>query len=430
MQHQELNLTDPGVFEHAVEQRIDGAAKSVSVFIVDMSDVNKLFARAGRAASAMFLQSVAKMLHRVCRDGDVVCRIGECTFGIILENVDTAVMQQLAAEKIIRLYEAAVREMDVSYKLRIGIGIAGYPQYASSGADLVHKARMALESAASNGDPYHVYSPDSHETLSLRWSVQDDLAKAIEQGDFELVFQPKISVATGRPVGAEALLRWSHPVHGAVPPTVFVPLACDLGMIDKLTMLVLTTAVEHATQWPDFGLRPSVAVNFEAQMLESPEFVDVVRSSLSIWGDEKVDLIVEITESDLLVDSKSNFQRLNQLRSMGIGVSVDDFGTGYSSLSYFRDIPATELKIDQSFVRNVQDCDRNLNLVETIISIAHRFGMTVVAEGVETEAEFELLKRLNCDLVQGFFFCEPVKQAEFCAWLAKAGAGKEPESRA
>ena len=428
MQPQELNLTDESVFEREIQHRISGSAESVSVLIVDMSDINKLFARVGRAASTMFLGSVAKMLLRVCREGDQVCRIGDCTFGVILEGVDTAVLQQLAAEKVIRLYEGAISEMDVSYKPRIGIGIAGYPETANNAADLIHNARVALESAVSNGDPYHVYSPDSHATMSLRWLIQEDLAKAIEKGDFDLAYLPIISVASGRPKGAEALLRWSHPNHGDVPPAVLVPLACDLGMIDKLSHAVLTTALGHASTWPDVGERLSVSVNFEAQMLESSGFVDVVASSLSIWGDEKVDLVVEITESALVADSKSNFERLSHLRALGIGVSVDDFGTGYSSLSYFKDIPATELKIDQSFVSNMHDCERNRNLVETIISIAHRFGMTVVAEGVETVEELDSLRSLECDFVQGFHFSEPLKHAEFCQWLLRHKIGKDRES--
>jgi len=429
MQPQELNLTDARVFEHEVEQRLAGTATAVSVLIVDMGDVNRLLARAGPVVSATFLQSFAKLLLGVCRDGDIVCRIGDCTFGIVLQNVAESVMQQLAAEKIIRMYEAAVRDMGISScKLRVGIGIAGYPDSADDAADLIRNARMALESATTKGDPYHVYSPSSHETISMRWSLQDDLVKAIEQGDFEVVYQPKISVTTGRPVGAEALLRWSHPAHGAVPPSVFLTLACELGMIDQLTSLVLTTAIGHAGQWPDIGSKPSLAVNFEGRMLESPEFVNVIRKSLSLWGDAKVDLIVEITESALVVDSKSNFQQLHELRAMGIGVSIDDFGAGYSSLSFFRDIPATELKIDPSFVRNAQNCERNRNLIETIISMAHRFGMAVVAEGVETEAELDLLRRLNCDLVQGFHISEPLTNPELCEWLGQDFSAGQPAS--
>jgi EAL domain-containing protein (putative c-di-GMP-specific phosphodiesterase class I) len=348
-----------------------------------------------------------------------VSRIGDCTFGVVLDKVSSPVLQQLAAEKIIRLYEAATREMDASYTLGISIGVAGYPDSAESGAELVHNARVALESACSKGDPYQVYSPESHAALATKWALQDDLAEAIENSAFELVYQPKISIATGRPLGGEALLRWNHKEQGAVPPSIFVPVACDIGMIDQLTDFVLMTALRQASEWPDIGGRHTVSVNLDAQMLENPDIVDVIASKLSIWGDEAVNLILEITERALVVDSKSNFERLNQLRSLGIGISIDDFGTGYSSLSYFKDIPADELKVDRSFISNMHNCDRNRNLVETIISLAHGVGLTVVAEGVESAEELEVLERMKCDAMQGFHCSEPLLHEKFCQWLGQ-----------
>jgi diguanylate cyclase (GGDEF)-like protein len=401
MQNQELNLTSASAFEDAVQQRIANTEKSLSVYVVDMSDINKLFARSGQAASTMFLNSIAKMLLRVCREGDTVSRIGDCTFGIILDNVGSPVLQQLAAEKIIRLYKSAVSEMDASYATGISIGIAAYPDSGDSAEDLLHNARIALESASSKGDPYQIYSPESHAVLATKWALQDDLAAAIEDGAFELVYQPKLSISTGRPLGAEALLRWTHKEQGAVPPSVFVPIACDLGMIDKLTNFVLMTALRDTSEWPDIGERCIVSVNLDAQMLEYPDIADVIANNLSIWGNGDVELIVEITEQALVVDSKSNFERLNQLRSLGIGISIDDFGTGYSSLSYFKNIPADELKVDRSFISNMHNCERNRNLVATIISLAHRFGLTVVAEGVESAEELQVLKEMKCDAMQG-----------------------------
>ncbi len=430
MQHQELNLTEAGVFEQELQQRIVGTTGSLSVFIVDMSGINKLFARSAKEASATFLRSVAKLLVRVCRDGDKVCRIGESTFGIVLDGVDSPVLQQLAAEKIIRLYEAAIGEMDVSFKARISIGIATYPDHANDAYELIHNAKMALEAAESRGDPYLIYSPDSLATMSMKWTLQDDLATAIESRAFALVYQPKISIATGRPVGAEALVRWTHKDHGIIPPSVFVPLACDIGMINELTSFVLVTALRHASEWPDIGERCSVSVNLEAETVEDAEIDDVIASSLSIWGSSSIDLILEITETALLADSKSNFQCLNKLRSMGIGISVDDFGTGYSSLSYFKNIPATELKIDTSFITNMRDCTRTRSLVETIIELAHRFGLTVVAEGVECAEEFKMLADMECDAIQGFYFSEPLPHAEFCRWLSDYDSDSESTSSA
>jgi EAL domain-containing protein (putative c-di-GMP-specific phosphodiesterase class I)/GGDEF domain-containing protein len=428
MQNQELNLTSADVFEQAVQQRIANAKESLSVFVVDMSDINRLFARSGQSVSTMFLSSIAKMLLRMCREGDTVSRIGDCTFGIVLDNVGSPVLQQLAAEKIVRVYKSVVSEMDASYEPGISIGIAAYPGSADSAVELLHNARIALESACSKGDPYQVSSPETHAVLATKWALQDDFAEAIENGALELVYQPKISISTGRPLGAEALLRWTHKEQGAVPPSVFVPIACDIGMIDKLTNFVLTTALRDTSEWPDIGERCSVSVNLEAQMLEYPDIADVIANNIAIWGNENVDLILEITELALVADSKSDFERLNQLRSLGIGISIDDFGTGYSSLSYFKDIPADELKVDRSFISNVQNCDRNRNLVATIISLAHRFGLTVVAEGVESAEELQVLEEMKCDAMQGFHYSEPLPHDELCRWLEQfSEATRQPD---
>ena len=419
MQHQQINLTDADVFEQEIQLKIDDTNGSLSVFIIDMSGISKLFTRSGSSASASFLRSIAQLLVRVCREGDKVYRIGDCTFGIAFDGIDSVVMQQLAAEKIIRLYNTAVSELEASFKGGISIGIAAYPEHASNAVDLIHSARMAAEAATNSGDPYLVYSPETLSTMSLKWTIQDDLVAAIKSGALNLVYQPKFSVASGRPIGAEALVRWEHKDHGSVPPSVFVPLACDIGMIDELTSFVLMTALNNASDWPDIGQNCSVAVNLDAQLLRKPELYDLISNSLSIWGADGVALIVEITESALVVDSKSNFDCLNRLRSAGIGVAIDDFGTGFSSLSYFKDIPATELKIDQSFISNMHTCDRNRKLVETIIALAHRFDMTVVAEGVERAEEFELLAKLGCDVVQGFYIAEPLAHDDFCELMAR-----------
>jgi len=430
MQHQELNLTEAGVFEREVQLRIADTTESLSVLIVDMSGIGKLFARSGREASTTFLRSVAKLLVRVCKDDDKVCRIGDCTFGVVLGSVDSPILLQLAAEKIIRLYEATISEMDVPFKAGVCIGIATYPEHADNAGELIHNAGMALETASAAGDPYFFYSPDTDSTTSMKWALQDDLATAIENKAFELVYQPKISIATGRPLGAEALLRWNHEDHGPVPPPVFVALACEIGMINELTGFVLMTALGDASEWPDIGERCSISVNIDAQMLENAKIDDVIANSLSIWGDNSVDLTIEITEAALVADSKSDFERLNKIRSMGIGVSVDDFGTGYSSLSHFKNLPATELKVDRSFINDVHNCSKNRSLVEAIIALAHGFGLTVIAEGVECAEELETLASMECDAAQGFYFSEPMPHAEFCQWLSDYDSDSESRSSA
>lgn len=422
MQLQELNITDPGVFENEAQRRIDEGCDSLSAFIVDMSGVSRLFARSGREANVAFLSTTAKLLARVCRDGDTVCRIGDSTFGVLFHDMESRVFQQLAAEKIVRLYDSALREMNVSYQSSVRIGVASYPEHAGNAERLIHSASLALEAAEAKSEPYLIYSAQTVETMTMKWNLQDDLAEAISTQALEIFYQPQVETATGQVIGCEALLRWRNGEHGEIPPSVFVPLACELGLIDELTKFALTTALRNAAEWPDTGRKLTVSINLEPQTLMVSDIDQSIADSLSIFGTDTVGLTLEITESALVADSKSNFESLNRLRSLGVGISVDDFGTGYSSLSYFTNIPATELKIDKSFISTMCESRRTQHLVETIIGLAHRFDLKVVAEGVETEQQFALLKQLHCDVVQGYSVSKPLSHASFCRWLSERAA--------
>lgn len=422
MQLQELNITDPAVFEKEAQRRIDEGCDSLSAFIVDMRGVSRLFARSGRETNAAFLSTIAKLLARVCREGDTVCRIGDSTFGVLFADMESRVFQQLAAEKIVRLYDSALREMNVSYQSSVCIGVASYPEHAGNAEKLIHSASLALEAAEAKSEPYLIYSAQTVETMTMKWNLQDDLAEAISAQALEIFYQPQVEASTGHVVGCEALLRWRNGEYGEVPPSVFVPLACELGLIDALTKSALTTALRHAAEWPDVGQKLTVSINLEPQTLMVSDIDQSIADSLSIFGSDAVGLTLEITESALVADSKSNFESLNKLRSLGVGISIDDFGTGFSSLSYFTNIPATELKIDKSFISTMCNSKRAKHLVETIIGIAHRFDLKVVAEGVESDAELELLKQMHCDVVQGYRISKPLSHEKFCHWLSERQA--------
>jgi diguanylate cyclase (GGDEF)-like protein len=417
MQTQLLNQTDAPVFAQEVQRMMAEPDASLSVLIINMNDISQILDRSGQEAGASFLRGVAKLLVRVCRENDKVFRIGDSTFAIVLSGVTSSVHQTLAAEKIVRLHDAAIREMDAPFQAAIFIGIASYPGDSNDVDDLIHKAKIAVEAARSNNEPYFIYSSESVKTMSAKWGMQEELGAAIDNKALELHYQPRISASTGRAVGAEALLRWTNLKGELVSPEVFIPVAIDIGMMDQLTRFVLTTALRQASEWPDTGERKNLSVNLETQSLKDSDISDVISSSLSIWGSDNCDLTLEITEGALIDDSHSNFQLLNEIRSMGVGISIDDFGTGYSSLSHFRNIPATELKIDQSFVANMLESDQDRYLVETIIWLAHRFDLTVVAEGVESTEQLNLLTELNCDTIQGYLFSKPLPHEDFCRWL-------------
>ncbi len=418
-QVRDLVRTDAEHFELEVNARIEKLSDPLSLFIVDMREISGIFARSSQAHSSRFLKNAGDLLLGVCRKQDRIYRIGNSTFGVLLTGVESSVHQQMAAEKISRLQKDAIREMGAPFGSSVYMGIASYPEHAGDATELIHRARIALESARSHGAPYVIYSKDAASTVSIKWNLQEELVAAIAENQFQLHYQPKVNAKTGRPVGAEALLRWTNQANVPVSPEVFIPMACDVGLIDELTRYVLTTALRESAEWPDLGSRHNISVNLEAASLQETDIKDVVSSSLSIFGGDNCKLTLEITESALMADSKQSFRLLNELRAMGVGISIDDFGTGYSSFAYFKDIPATELKIDKSFIDKILESDRDKNLVETIIMLAHRFDFSVVAEGVETADQLEVLRQMNCDIVQGYYYSPALPHNEFCGWLAK-----------
>lgn len=224
--------------------------------------------------------------------------------------------------------------------------------------------------------------------------------------------------ADGKPIGAEALVRWESPSRGLCPPNLFLPVAESTGFIKPLTIWMLNSALRLSSQWTKQWGEQEVSVNIPPQILEQADFHDIVMSAWELWKPADVRLCLEILEQSFTRDTESIFAKLRTLRNEGIRIAIDDFGTGYSSLSYFRDIPADQLKIDRSFVAGLLGDHANANIVTLIIDLAHRFNLTVVAEGVEDMNTLATLKKMKCDSVQGFFFAKPMPADEFEQWLS------------
>ncbi|MDH3577638.1 MAG: bifunctional diguanylate cyclase/phosphodiesterase [Gammaproteobacteria bacterium] len=419
MQVRELNKTDTPALEREVERLMKASDTPFSLFMVDVGDTGQIFVRSGPAASRKVLLNIAESLQSFCRTQDRLCRIGDDVFCILLPGVHKKGQLTLAAEKIIRLHSNVMGKSETLFHSMMRIGIVSFPQDGGDAANLIHKAAIALDSAKKTGSPYVSYSKSLSQSLIDQWHLKEDLAEAIADKALDIYYQPKFDMASRRPCGAEALLRWSSQKHGQVPPEVIVSLASEMGLMHELTGFVFTTSLLQAAEWPGIGKQLGLSVNLEATSLQQEETLDIVAKIFSIWGNSERDLTVEITEGALVADSDSSFERLRQLRSAGIGISIDDFGTGYSSLSYFRTIPATELKIDRSFIANMLESDRDRHLVEAIIWLAHRFGLTVVAEGVQNTAQIKLLTEFKCDVFQGYYFSEALPQEEFCLWLSR-----------
>ncbi|MBT8103260.1 MAG: GGDEF domain-containing phosphodiesterase [Gammaproteobacteria bacterium] len=419
MEALKLNKTGHLALEQEIDRLMQSGDTAFSVFMVDIGDVGKIFVKSGYAASRKVFSEIEKSLQNICRQQDRLCRVGDNKFCLLFSGVHKSGHIVLAAEKIGRTHSQAVERFDPSLGSMLRIGIVSDVEDGENAANLIHKASVALESARKTEQPYVVFSQTMAIRMAENWYLQEELAEAIDDSALELYYQPKFEIATRRPCGAEALLRWTSKKHGPVSPSVFVPLATEIGLMQELTRFVFTTGMRSAAEWPDTGSRLGLAVNLEATSLQHAETLDMLSNALSIWGGDNFDLTVEVTESTLVTDCDSNFERLSALRSAGIGISIDDFGTGYSSLSYFRNIPATELKIDQSFTSNMLESERDRRLVEAIIWLAHQFGMKVVAEGVQNSSEIKLLTAMKCDVIQGFYFSEALPHDEFCKWLSR-----------
>jgi len=414
-----LNLTDAAVYEAELQRQLAAAGgNSVSMLIVDMSALKRSFFRLEGHVATVFLNRIAQLLLRICRDNDTVARVGDFTFAMTFSELGNDVMQQLAAEKILRSFRSAIDEVDAGFKGGIAIGIASFPRDADDAVGLIRCANIALEDAESRGDPYRIYEPEEHQTMNLRWSIQDDFSRAVADREFEVVYQPQVSLSTRRFVGAEALCRWQHPTHGSVSPSVFVPLAIEMGLLGEITASMLSRALQDAAVWPVDDTVRRVAINIDPSLLLNTMAWSLVKSSRAIWDGNDVHVALEITEASVMQDANNDFAKLKALREQGVELAIDDFGTGFSSLSQFQKLPAGELKIDESFIRSINEEPRSRQLVETIISLAHGFDMTVVAEGVETWAQFETLAKMGCDTAQGFYIAKPMPQADLLRWLS------------
>ncbi|MBI3188102.1 MAG: EAL domain-containing protein, partial [Gammaproteobacteria bacterium] len=282
---------------------------------------------------------------------------------------------------------------------------------------LIKAAEIALVDARNNPRLFSIYSEEIAGTDLYSLDIETELDKAVDNDELSLYFQPQINLSTGQIYGAEALIRWRHPDKGFIRPDIFIPIAEHSGQIHKLTWWTLNTALRLIKEWPGSHSHLKVAINISAKVLKDLSFVDSVRSALKFWNVSSNRLTLEITESALMEDLTTSFITLEELKAMGFGISIDDFGTGYSSMAYFKNIPAIELKIDQSFVFYMMENPMDKHIVTTIIGLAHGFNLNVVAEGIENERTFDTLKQLGCDIAQGFHIARPMPQTEFVNWV-------------
>ena len=355
-----------------------------------------------------------------------MARFGGDEFGIILDPVIDADDVRRIADRIgsdLRTpFPMGGREWFISASMGIAIG---QPGRATPG-EMLREAEIAMVRA--KGDPskrYVLFEPSMSEQTMDRIDMENDLRRAIERGELRLHYQPLVDLTTDRIVGFEALVRWQHPVRGLVPPLSFIPLAEETGLIVPLGRWVLETACRQAREWRD--ARPGapqlmMSVNLSARQFGQPDLVDQVVAILAETGLDPTTLELEITESVVMDQSEVGIRSLHRLRDMGVRLVLDDFGTGYSSLAYLKHLPLDTIKIDRTFVAGL-DGEADRSIVEAVIALAHGLRISVVAEGIETEAQFEILRAMGCDTGQGYLFARPLPEPDAARLLSPGRSG-------
>lgn len=394
----------------------------LALIVLDIDGFSRLNATHGFEFGDHVLQHLAAQLRAVARTHDYAARIGGDRFALLLPRVMNSGHAELAVQKLQRLLDVPFQHGEHQVRVGATVGVALCPQHATHPDYLLRLAEKALASARDAGINCAV-APDGGATLELSetWDIEIELDGALQRGELALHYQPQVRVSDLRPVGVEALMRWTSRSRGVVSPDVFVPIAERTGLIKKLTIWALNTALRQASQWKHPFGEFTVAVNLPAALVAQYDLPDLVENALKLWGHAGVVLVLEITERSLM-DARHSFDILSRLRALGARVSIDDFGTGYSCLAYFKDIPADELKVDRSFVRGLLNDTASVHVSSLIIDLAHRFGLSVVAEGIEDEATLEALRKLGCDTAQGWLFGKALPSDALQLWLDGAAA--------
>ncbi len=398
--------------------------KRVAILFLDLDGFKHINDSLGHPTGDKLLQSIAKRLVECVRASDTVSRQGGDEFVVLLSEVERSEDTAITARRILQAVAEAHSVDDHDLHVTTSIGVSVFPDDGVDAETLIKNADTAMYQAKENGrQSYKFFKPAMNVRAVERQAIEESLRRALERQEFAVHYQPKVSLKTGQITGAEALLRWTHPVRGPISPAQFIPIAEDCGLIRPIGNWILREACRQARAWLDAGLPlGSMAVNISAVQFRNENFLQGVFAILGETGLDPKFLELELTESVLMKHAESTEVILKTLRARGVQLAVDDFGTGYSSLSYLRRFAIDALKIDQSFVRQITTASSETTIVTAVISMGRSLNLRVVAEGVETSEELAFLQAHQCDQAQGYYFSRPVLAPQFAELLETQSA--------
>ena len=393
------------------------AGELAAVMIVDLDRFKEVNDTLGHHSGDILLKQAAERLKDALRPGDALARLGGDEFAVLLPDLPHHDAAIAVAARIRDALERPFVLHGLTVHIDASTGIAVFPEHGADVDSLIQRADIAMYAAKRSSLNFEIYAPEEDEHTPGRLQMLGELREAIDEDAFILHYQPKASLKTGAVDGVEALVRWEHPQRGVVPPNDFIPLAEQTGLIKPLTAWVLDAALGQCRSWRDEGLDLSIAVNLSVRNLLDTHLPDSIGALLQKWELPASALQLEITEGTIVTDQVRALDVLGRLDGMGIGLAIDDFGTGYSSLAYLKDLPVRELKIDRTFVNNMDEDGSDAFIVRSTIDLARNLGLEVVAEGVENAATLEHLAALGCDLAQGYYLSPPLPADGLRDWL-------------
>jgi diguanylate cyclase (GGDEF)-like protein len=398
--------------------RAESANSQLGLLLIDLDRFKDINDALGHDKGDYLLKEIALLLQQYIHPDDTFARLGGDEFAVILPDSDRKMIIN-RADAFLKALEKPFMINDSTITVGASIGITVYPEHGDNVTDMLCRADSAMYSAKKSKQGIMFYEPaDDHSPLGYLTMVTD-LRNALENGEFELHYQPQIDIKTNRIIAVEALGRWVHPRYGVVKPDVFISELEQIGLIEKYTTWCIGTALKSAVSWKIGGHQLKVSVNISVNDLLNPDFMQRLDALVDSREDGEL-LAFEITENLFLSEYDRLFEVLEHIRYLGITLSIDDFGTGYSSLSRLKKLPVSELKIDQSFVTDMEKSQNDEVIVHSTIELAHNLGLSVVAEGVQSTATLQRLAMLGCDTAQGYIISEPLSAEQLTALLTRS----------
>jgi diguanylate cyclase (GGDEF)-like protein len=399
-----------------------GEQRMVALILLDLERFRNMNETLGRHGGDELLKLIARRLEDAFHGKDYLAHLGADNFGVVIRAVrDIAEIARAVESQVFTCFGEPFVVNGKELRATPRAGVALFPADGGDADTLFKNAEAALKKTKASSERYLFYAPQMNARVAEQLKLENELRNAIAHEQFVLHYQPRFDFASGQIVGMEALIRWQHPERGLVPPGEFIPLLEETGMIlDVGRWALRRAALEHAAWCAKGRLPPRIAVNVSPAQLQRRDFVDQVKDALAPVDRAAERIDIEITESMLMDDTQGSIDKLKAIQSLGLHVALDDFGTGYSSLSYLARLPINSLKIDRSFVIQMSKGPEQMAIVSTVISLARALNLKVVAEGVETEEQANLLRLLRCDEAQGYLFGRPVPPEELEGKLRQA----------